>query len=183
MLTTSARFLHERFFLGREGQRPRIVDFAGEGDLKGWTRVTIVRTFLNLATRDSREVPTEDDWLFALADGADAHEVDHLKRTYGEGVKVAFREAVEKLGFRDRAILRYAFVDELAINQIGDIYGIHRATAARWIGQAKDRFAESLRAELTSRLKVTETEMASILRLTMSGVDISLARHLGAKAG
>jgi RNA polymerase sigma-70 factor (ECF subfamily) len=172
------QILHERFFLGTEAERPRIHDYNGDGDLRNWTRVVIVRTFINLASRGSREVPTDDDWLFALVEGGEADEVQHLKRAYGEEVKAAFRQAVEELSFRDRAILRYAFVDDLPVHKIGEIYGVHRATVARWIGHARDRFAGHLRGELLSRLRVSESEIDSILRLTMSGVDISLARHL-----
>jgi RNA polymerase sigma-70 factor (ECF subfamily) len=75
--------------------------------------------------------------------------------------------------------LRYAFVDDLSIDRIGEIYGVHRATAARWIGHARDRFEEQLRAALKARLSVSESELFSILRVTMSGIDVSLARQLG----
>jgi len=172
------QFLHERFFLGTDGARPRIFDYGGIGDLRSWTRVTVVRTFLNLAARASREVPMNDDWLFALADGADANDVAYLKRTYGEEVKIAFKEAVLHLSFRDRTVLRYAFVDELSSDRIGEIYGIHRATAARWVGHAKDRFGKHLRTELKTRLRVSAAELESIMRLSLSGIELSLARHL-----
>ncbi len=172
------QLLHERLFLQGAGGRARILDYAGDGDLRNWTRVVVLRSLINLASRQSREEPTEDDMLFALSGDADAAEVGYLKAKYGAEVKLGFLEALERLTFRERNMLRYAFVDELSIDQIGEIYGVHRATAARWIARAREQFATHLRDDLVARLKISESEFASIMRLNMSGIELSLARLL-----
>jgi RNA polymerase sigma-70 factor (ECF subfamily) len=173
------QILRQRLFLAAPERAPRILEYAGEGDLRNWVRAIVLRTLLNLASRESREVPAVEADLLALAGDVESPESTLFKEKYGAEMKLAFAQAVEELSFRERNVLRYACVDGLSIDGIGEVYGVHRATAARWLARAKEELANHLRAALTARLGVSDSELASILRLTMSGVELSLARHLG----
>jgi RNA polymerase sigma-70 factor (ECF subfamily) len=176
------QLLHERLFLGTATESPRILEYTGEGSLRNWVRVVVLRTLINAAGRQSRELPVEDEALIALGGDVASAESAYFKERYGPELKRAFQEAVEQLTFRERNVLRYAFADNLSIDRIGEIYGIHRATASRWVSRAKERLADLIRAELVARLKVSESELASILRLTMSGFHVSLGHFLAIRA-
>jgi RNA polymerase sigma-70 factor, ECF subfamily len=55
---------------------------------------------------------------------------------------------------------------------------VHRATAARWLTDARERLGEIIRTELAARLQIAAEEVDSIVRLVQSRVDMSLDRLL-----
>ncbi|MBZ0236411.1 MAG: helix-turn-helix domain-containing protein, partial [Deltaproteobacteria bacterium] len=103
-----------------------------------------------------------------------------LKARYAGELEAALRRAGEALTERERALLRLAFVDGLNVDQVGDVYGVHRATAARWIARARTRVFELTRDDLRARLALTPTEFESVVRLVRSQVELSLTRLFGA---
>ena len=84
---------------------------------------------------------------------------------------------------RARTILRYAFVDRLSVDALGSLYDVHRATAARWLRAAHEALGQRTRELLIERLGVTSEELASVLALIQSSLDVSLERLLGADQG
>ena len=57
---------------------------------------------------------------------------------------------------------------------MGVVYRVHRATAARWVAAARDALKEGTLALLGERLKVTPTELASLLGAVQSELEVSL---------
>jgi RNA polymerase sigma-70 factor, ECF subfamily len=76
-------------------------------------------------------------------------------------------------------LLRYSVIDGWNVDRIAELYGVHRATAARRVAAAREQLGESIRAELAARLEISTDEVDSIVRLVQSRVDVSLARLLG----
>jgi RNA polymerase sigma-70 factor (ECF subfamily) len=68
------------------------------------------------------------------------------------------------------------FVDGLTIDEIGALYQVHRATAARWISGARNTLLADTRARLTARLALTPSQFDSLMRLVRSELDLSLQR-------
>lgn len=58
------------------------------------------------------------------------------------------------------------------------LYGVHRATAARWLADARAALGDAIRGELAGRLRIAASEVDSIVRLVQSRVDMSLDRLL-----
>src|SRR5439155_17675697 len=112
------------------------LDYSGRADLRMWIRTTAVRLAIDLLRR-KRALPIDDDELAALPALADDPEVAHLKDRYRDELRTAIGEAIGALEARDRLLLKYHYVDGLAIDRIGALYGVHRATAARWLGAAR----------------------------------------------
>jgi RNA polymerase sigma-70 factor (ECF subfamily) len=169
--------LRMRLFLGSEGSPPRILRYSGQGDLRYWVRVVAVRLFMNVA-RAEREVPTDDEALASMMTppGFDTREHSEIRARYAGDLKAAFAAATQELSFRDRNVLRYAFVDQRTIDQIGEIYGVHRATAARWVTKAKESFADRFRSRLAERLGLSSSELASVVIAALSGFEASFSR-------
>ncbi len=172
------QLVHEKLFVG---ENKRILDYGGKASLRTWLRVAVTRMLINTQTRDTRELPVAEEIFLALPEPTDP-ETEHLRRTQEAAFRAAFADAVAELGNRDRNMLRYALVDRLGIDEIGKIYSVHRATAARWLGDAKDALSAAFREALKARLRISDSEVASVVRAVQSRIELTLARHL-AKPG
>jgi RNA polymerase sigma-70 factor, ECF subfamily len=150
--------------------------FAGRGDLSGYLRVIVTRELVKVVQRGRREAPHEDAELLGLLSTGGDPELSLLREHYREGVTACVRDALGKLDARSRGLLRYQLVDGLTVDRVGELHGVHRATAARWIVDAREKLGELIRAEVMAQLKVSRDEVDSIVRLVQSRVDLSLAR-------
>jgi len=171
------QLVYEKLFVG---ESPRIREYLGRGGLRSWLRVLVTRVLLNTTQRDAREVPAADEMFAALPEPSDP-ETARIRATYGDALRAAFAEALEQLSYRDKNMLRYAIVEHLGIDEIGKIYSVHRATAARWLADAKDALSSELRAAMKARLGVSDSELASIARALQSQLDLTLSGYLGKK--
>ncbi len=170
--------------LVRQDQEPaRISSYAGRGSLRSWVGVSAARVALMMrrAQRRQREVP-EDDWASAIgAASTGTPELDLLKQQHAAAFSAALLDAARGLEPRLRSVLRMHFVDGLTIDEIGQAYAVHRATAARWILRAREVLLQSTRAILLVRLAVTEDELAQLTALVQSQLDVSLSQLLPAE--
>lgn len=153
---------------------PKLATYMGQGDLRGWLRVAATRLLLNAKTRGPREDSGLSGVLDALAARGDDPELAFFKEHYRAELKRAFEECALALSARDRALLRFALVDRLNVDEIGKLYGVHRATAARWVAAARAELERGTRA----RLRVEGRELESIVRMLGSQLDVSLSRVL-----
>jgi RNA polymerase sigma-70 factor (ECF subfamily) len=167
-----------------DGDRPKIADYAGRGPLRAWVGVAAVRTALMMRRSQQRakEVHVEDDdWADALVVISTGNpELELLKRQYAAEFTAALKDAINTLEPRLRATLRMSFVDGLSIDEIGAVYAVHRATAARWIQRACDAILEHTRAKLAERLKLSPSELDRVTALVQSQLDVSLSQLLPA---
>jgi RNA polymerase sigma-70 factor (ECF subfamily) len=157
---------------------PALAGYSGTGALRGWVRAAVLHFLINVSTREARERPTEAAFFESVVDASPDAEAAYLKEACRAEFEQAFAAAMESLEPRDRALLRYAFADGSSVDQIGAVYGVHRATAARWVAAARDALVERTRAELMARLRVSETEAGSIVRVALSRMGMSLLRRL-----
>ena len=164
-----------------DGGAPRLAQYAGRGPLRGWIGVAAARVALMMlrAQKRLREQPGDEMWSGALASVTTGNpELDLLKRQYAQAFETALRDAVAALEPRLRTVLRMSFVDGVSIDEIGAVYAVHRATAARWIQRACDTaFAETQRL-LAERLSLTMTELDRMNELVRSQLDVSLSQLL-----
>ena len=164
-------------FAPRTKTTAAIHDYAGRGSLRGWFRVMLSRQLVRLARAQQRGVELEDE--LAGADYDDDPVLAELKTRYRSELADAFRVSLDELSPRDRTLLRYQMIDGLTIDEIGSIYRVHRATAARWLVGIRDSLVEDTRGRLAEKLGVDTREAASIVRLVQSQLDVSVIRHLG----
>jgi RNA polymerase sigma-70 factor, ECF subfamily len=155
-----------------DGTTP-LVDYAGRGQLDGLMRVTAVRAFLSMRQKAAREiVGVEEGWLDAIVAPDLARET--LADAERADVKEAIAAALRELGGRERALLRMHFVNELGIDPIAKMLGVHRATAARQISRLKQELVDRVRKLLAQRWG---GDSAVAVRVA-SSVDLSLERLL-----
>jgi RNA polymerase sigma-70 factor (ECF subfamily) len=165
-----------------EPHRPAALrGYTGRGELKSYLRVMAIRELVKVVNRGRREVAIDhDDFMDRIVPPTDP-EISILRRRYRDDVDGAMRAALQGLDERERALLRYACVDNMNVDEVGKLYNVHRATAARWIAAARDALGKRIRDELAARLRIDVGEVDSIVRLVQSRIDVSLDRVLGAR--
>lgn len=166
-----------RKLLVADGEVPRIADYSGRADLRMWIRTAAIRTSIDLIRR-RRDLPIDDEELAAVPALSDDPELAHLKDRYRDELRAAVTEAIALIAPRDRLLLKYHYIDGFGIDRLAAIYGIHRATAARWLGSAREALAYQAHRLLVSRLGVSASELRSIARLVESQLDLSMRRLL-----
>ena len=156
---------------------PKISRYAGRGELRNWVRVAAVRAALKHRARAGKSAPG-DEALSRFASPEDDPELAHMKQLYRDEFKLAFHAALDALEVRERNVLRHQVLDGLSIDAIGALYGVHRATAARWLARAREKLLLGTRNELRERLSVSREEFESIVGMIQSRLDVSLRRVL-----
>jgi RNA polymerase sigma-70 factor (ECF subfamily) len=174
----AVQIVREQMFAPRGELPPAIATFGGRGALRAWLRVSISRELVRLAKAQHRSVPIEEQLIADPGIAADPL-LEQLKVKYRAELANAFRGALAELPPRDRTLLRYQLIDGLSIDEIGAIFKVHRATAARWLQRIRDDLVERCRATMASVLGVDTDEAASIVRLVQSQLDVSVIKHLG----
>ncbi|MCC6553075.1 MAG: transcriptional regulator [Polyangiaceae bacterium] len=174
--------LSELVLPGKGGQ-PLLAGYRGTGDLVAWVKVIALRTARHGKKRGERERPAGDDPVFERLTGDLDPELDHFKAIYREAFKTAFEEAFATLDERERGVLRYEVAGGLNIDRIGAIYGVHRATVARWRTAARDKLLAQTRRSMRRGLGISDTELDSVMRLIESRLDVSLSRLLRDEPG
>ncbi|MDC0668117.1 sigma-70 family RNA polymerase sigma factor [Nannocystis radixulma] len=171
----------EKLLAPRGELPPRLAEFVGQGGLRAWVRVTVVRAGIDLERTQARRIVPDTSEpaanLEAVATTTDP-ELDYLKRHYRDEFRQAFAAALAELDPRSRNALRHHLIDRLSIDQIGALYNVHRATAARWISRSREALLAGTREQLRGRLQLSEGEYASIMRLIDSMLEISVQRLL-----
>ena len=152
--------------------------YMGTGSLASWMCVWAVREVGHRRDRRGRDEPFDEHTLVELPAKDEDQELAYLKQLYRREFKDAFKEALDSLTPRDRNVLRYNVLKGLNIEQIGAIYRVHRATVARWIAHARELLLHQTRELLSRRVRVSNDELESILRLIDSQMDVSLHRCL-----
>ncbi len=152
--------------------------YSGRSALSGWLCLSAIRAAGLLHARKHRELPLEKaaaEFLPALGkDAESALLAVHFKDLFHS----AFQEAVALLSPRERNLLRYHYLMQLSVDQIGAIYRVHRATAARWVAGAKAQLVEGTRQRLLARAPLNTESLPQIMELIRSQVALNLEHVL-----
>ena len=173
----AAQSIRALLFLPGDDRGPAIFAYRGRGPLRAWLRITATRQLIRVARRGAREIAFEERILNAPAMAEDPALVA-AKARYREELAAAFRDALGALTAKDRLLLRFQLVDGLSIDEIGTIHGVHRATAARWLVRIREELMERTHELLAARLSVDTDDVASIVRLVQSQLEVSVIEHL-----
>jgi RNA polymerase sigma-70 factor (ECF subfamily) len=170
-----AQAVRVRLLVKEADSAPRIARFNGDVPLAAWVRVVALRLALN-AKRGGGTAPPPDDHVFGPAEDP---ELDYLRARYKEPFTRAFGEALAALSDEDRTILRLQYVDGLNIEGIGRIYGVHRATVARWLARIRSEVLEAARTRLATELGADADEAESVIGVLGGELEMTLSRVLG----
>jgi len=172
------QLLRLQLLVPKNGKPAGIEGYRGKGPLRGWVRITATRELIRHKKKHQREAPLPERSLdHLLASGVDPM-LSALKTEYRAEFAVALREAIEDLTAEDRTLLRQQIVDGMSIDAIGAAFGVHRATAARWLNRARAALVSATHRRLADRLKLPVDQIDSVIRLVSSQLDASVIRYL-----
>ncbi len=152
--------------------------FGGHGALHAWIRVAAVRAAISL-TRKKQENLVDDDALAAVADDTDDQALAFLKSSYREQFKKAFEATLAEMPRRARTLLRLQIIDQLTLEEVGAFYQVSRATAARWLADARVSLVKGTQKRLVASLEISTTELSELMKLVASSLYSTLPRLLG----
>jgi len=154
----------------------KLADYSGEGPLRAWVRAVAVRVALNAKRPGARE-----DLVGALPDAPLADpdpELALLRAQYRDSFRQAFTEALTALTPRDRTLMRLTALDGLTCATVGTMYGKDASTISRWLAQSRAVLLERTRALLSTKLKLTDSALDSVMRAADSELNLSISRLL-----
>lgn len=170
--------LYERLLVSRGGQPPRIVDYRGQGRLEGWVATAASTTLLMLQRAAGRRREQPETTAGGELAGPLDPELEFIRARYKSELEEAIAGALLELSDRERTLLRLHLGERLSIDTLGSMYGVNRATAARWLVAARQSLLERARAAIRARLGSSEEELESLGVLLQSQLHVSLARRL-----
>lgn len=169
--------LREQLFVPA-GRPSLLLQYGGQGALGAWLQVVAVRLLQKARRPTARDAQDGDEALRALPTPDADPELRFLKLQHRAHFKAAFAEALAAVDARGRAMLQLSLVEGLSIDDIGRVYAVHRATAARWVAAARDALVAETRGRLAARLAVDAGELDEVMGAVLSNLSISLASGL-----
>jgi RNA polymerase sigma-70 factor (ECF subfamily) len=167
--------VRERLF---SGAAPRIRAYNARGPLKQWISVVAIRTAVDLHRRETAAPRAESAWLETIAGPHPDVTALMMTAEVKHELEAAIREQVAALSPRDRAILRLHVIENVSLERIAPIYGVHRITVARWVWAAGERVLDGLRRRFQQRFGIVPPELESMARLARSQLSLNLAELL-----
>ena len=172
--------VRERLFVEDGNHPPRLLRYSGRGPLKAWVRTTAVRAMIDVARSPEAKRPHDvlgEDVLQQIAGGIDA-ESSSVQEEHRDLVQRALLEALRELTPRQRNLLRQRFFHGLGATALATIYGVHRATVARWFEQLHTRLATFSRAHLMRELETSDVDVQRVFGELRSRTNLSIRRLL-----
>lgn len=174
--------LEVKLFVASNDQEPMIASYCGAGSLQGWVRVVVSRMVVDVMRATRNELHGSEP-LFADALAAEGLEPDLLllRAQQTPQVQAALEFAFSELTPRERRLLRGLFVHKLSTHALGEQFGVHRTTAARWAETARERLVTQMREYLQRTLGDRDETVQSLVALVQSQLHVSIARHLASQ--
>ncbi len=144
--------------------------YGGRGDLAGWLCIVAARTAGRRQMYEEREVSLESSAGIVLPSADEDPEMAFLQREHRHELLEAFRQTLVSFTARERNLLRYYFLDNLSIDKIAALYGVHRVTASRWINQVRDKVVLNTRENLARQISLSEAGFQRLLGLIASQI-------------
>ncbi len=166
--------LAEKLLHDADGGSAKLALYTGRGPLGAWLRVAAIREAQN-AKRGGRPNVDADEVPLAAPD--QDPEIQLLKRRYAAEFKEAFQSVLVSLSPDERNVIRLHYLDGLTIEEVGKAYRVSRATAARWIADARGKIVERIQKTLGDRMGKNSPRAESLLAFVQSQLDMSLRRH------
>jgi RNA polymerase sigma-70 factor (ECF subfamily) len=164
--------LRQRLFVAHDGA-PKILAYAGRGQLAGLVQIAATRVALNLV-RGRRRIVDEPIAEVPTA----ANDTIYAKAEYREHVRQAIEGAAAALDARDRTVLRMHLVDRASIDDIATVYRVHRATAARWVTAAREALVATTRDRFLEAAQLAPDDSDGLASFVESQLTLSLDRIL-----
>jgi RNA polymerase sigma-70 factor (ECF subfamily) len=170
----AARFLSQLLV----GEEPRLTRYAGRGDLAAWLKVVATRAAID--AKRSRPEQNEQP-ISSSVEAAMSMSPESLLfcRTHTRSILDALGRALSMLDKKQRSLLRLNYTDGLNIEEIGALYGVHRATVGRWLQQARSSVESAVLEDLQAQRGIDPADVRSLIHGARPYLEDSLGKLLG----
>lgn len=169
--------LRGKLVVAQGGALP-IVRQTGEGNLVALIRVMAVRAGINRQKRENRYASEGGGTLEHLI-GTHSPAGMLLSEEAKQLLRRVIAAAVATLDERDQTLLRLHLYHRMTIDDLGRTYGVHRATAARWLAKIHDAIDAETRHALAQELRTESDHLRSVLDAARTGLTDAFAQALG----
>lgn len=183
--------LHIDLFWPEPPRTPQIATYSGRAPLRAWLRAVTMHAAIKLrrgrgttvsaGERDAPAASQADAFSIAWATTG-SPELVAMKHAAEASFEAAFSLAMEQLTPPERTLLRQRYLDGLTIDDLAPLHGVHRATMARRLAQARAAVIERTRAALGERFGLAASAIDGVLRHAGSRFDLSVSRHFRERA-
>jgi len=178
-----AQVLRQKLFVAQgEDAPPKILEYAGRAPLRSWLRVVAKRAALNLRRGVRRDAPEEHAPGDVAMAAQAAPELAYMKALYKDRFEAATRDALRALPSRERTLLRLHLAERMTLVQLGAVYDVSHATAARWLTAAREKLVAAVRGALMEQLGLSPSEFESMAALVRSHLDVQVVELLQSMA-
>ncbi len=161
-------------------EKSRLAGYNGRCSLAGWLRVAVSHAAIDRVRRRRSETSLEnvDECQASLA------HVNHNRRKEGEDIDSRWGPALShimndtmlRLSARDRLVLNLYYLRGVPLRIIGRQFGIHEATASRWLEGLRKEIRKQVERELKKKHGMRAGEMRSLWKwISLSSVVNPLA--------
>ncbi|MCR9162578.1 MAG: RNA polymerase sigma factor [Nannocystaceae bacterium] len=161
---------YEILFVGEVGT-PALARYGGKGSLDGWLKVMVSRSASRLLRRTERLEFSEPESFMEVWHEP---ERDALNRECKQAFRTAMLDAIASFDAEERSALRDYYVGGLSIDALADIWGVHRATAARRLSRLRWAVRERVLDRLEAKLRVSPSSALRIARSAQSRLTADL---------
>jgi RNA polymerase sigma-70 factor (ECF subfamily) len=168
--------VRQQILVGSHDRGPRIAEYRGEGPLEAWISVAAIRIAISLG-RAEKAVRRLQAKALAEVSSGDPERL-YMKEELRPVVEAAVNTALERLPPRDRLILGLYLVSGLTLQAIGKSLGVSHQAVSKQIAKARDAVLESVGATVAERLKMSASDLSSIMRLVASQLNANISRLL-----
>jgi RNA polymerase sigma-70 factor (ECF subfamily) len=160
------------------GPTAKILEYRAGGPLGAWVRVCALRMALDMTRAPEMLRRNDSQALDALMASTPAGEALLDSTRHSEALRNALHDALTKLSPREKTILRLHFLEGMNIDALGDLFGVHRATVARWLVSIRGSLLDGVRGQLSLDIGASPSEAKSLVRLLDGEVHLSIQRLL-----
>jgi RNA polymerase sigma-70 factor (ECF subfamily) len=160
------------------GDGPPIAAQTGDGNLAALVRVMAVRAGINRRKREQRYTSEDTGTLDRLI-GSHSPSGILLSEEAKQLLRRVIATAVSTLSERDQTLLRLHLYHGMSIDDLGRTYGVHRATAARWLAKIHDTIDAETRRALSEELQTESDHLRSVMDAARTGLTSAFAQALG----
>jgi RNA polymerase sigma-70 factor (ECF subfamily) len=109
---------------------------------------------------------------------SDEPEVALLRRRHRAELQAAVEQAIASLTPKERTLMRLYAADGQTVDELSVAYQVNRGTILRWLARVRRRILAETQRQLGERLRLSPSELNSLMRALRSDLHLSLNRLL-----
>ncbi len=144
-------------------EKRRLAGYNGRASLANWLRVAVSHAAVDRFRRTKRQTSLEDlDNSAALADPVKDDAEESLDSRWGPVISAIANECLGQFSAHDRLLLGLYYLQSVPLKDIGRQFGIHEATAYRWLDRMRRDIKKQVERQLRKKYRLSSREMQTL---------------------